>query len=1014
MTLPELAIRRPVTTLMLLVSFVVLGAVALTRLPLAFLPDMERPRIFVRLPYPNASPDQVERLVVRPVEDSLASVRGLKAMRSWCSTDGGTVRLEFAWGFNLNLARVEVWEKLDRIRRDLPEDIEDIEVGNSWRSRRDEDSPVLEGRLSSKINLSENYELLDRKIVRPLQRVPGVARVQLDGVNPPEVHINLRLADLELHKVDVRDVSQILRSSNLNQSLGKITDGERRYTLRTVGCFVSVEEIRDLMIRPDGLRLRNVADVVYQEPPLEYGRHLDGNFAVGISVSAESSANVVDVCDRLDKRIRRLDDDPELDGVEFLVWMSQGNEIKNTLSELFFSGIFGAVLAGLVLFAFLRRFSTTLISVLCIPFSLVVTCGIVWLQGQNLNTLTLLGLIVGIGMLVDNAVVVMENIFRYQELGHDRKTAARLGSREVSIAVITATLTSVIVFLPIIFDKPNRMNIVFREIGLTVCLTLLASLFVSQTLIPLATSRLIRTRQRSRARWMVWLENVYGSVLAFNLRHRWLTPLLFVAIAASTIYPYGEVEFNFDMNSGEQHAQVNYRFGAPASLTKREEVVSQIESLLEKHRAELKTKSIYSYWNERFAMTRLYPEDGLATAEHLDVMRKRLRKILPEIAGVKVEVDEGGRHWRRDRGKRVAFQIVGDDTETLLELAGEARLRLEEIDGLSESYSGYSAGSQEIHVTLDRELVARHSVSPAQVAETVGLTFRGRRLRRFRAADGEREMRLTLDEKETESLLQLRSLPAWTDEGERVPLAALASFQELQGRRRIEREDRLTSLWVGAKYETGTKEQYLPKVKAALDDMEFPHGYSWTFGMWQQRRKERSQDFLINLSLALLLVFAVMSGLFESIQRALALMISLPFAVAGAIWALYLMEVDFGPPAAVGLLLLIGIVVNNGIVMIEHINQYQRQGIDRREAMLRGGKERLRPILMTAFTTLIGLIPIVISKPSLGNVSYYPMALVIMGGMLVSTFLTSILLPTTATLVEDGFGWCGRLFRLKS
>ncbi len=269
-------------------------------------------------------------------------------------------------------------------------------------------------------------------------------------------------------------------------------------------------------------------------------------------------------------------------------------------------------------------------------------------------------------------------------------------------------------------------------------------------------------------------------------------------------------------------------------------------------------------------------------------------------------------------------------------------------------------------------------------------------------------MRLTLDEQENESLSQLRNLPLWTEEGEKIPLASLADFRLAPGPERIQRDNRMTSVWVGARYEEGTIDDYLPRVTAALEAMEFPYGYSYTFRDLQERRKEKTEEFLVDLGLALLLIFAVMAGLFESVRQALGLMVALPFAAAGAFWTLYLTGVDFDQPAAIGLLLLIGVVVNNGIVMIEHINMYRRRGMPRYEAMIRGGRERLRPILMTAITTLVGLVPIVVQKPALAGVYYYSMALVIMGGLVVSTFLTSVLLPTTASLAEDGFALMGR------
>ncbi|MBD3160494.1 MAG: MMPL family transporter [Candidatus Eisenbacteria bacterium] len=1008
MTLPEIAIKRPVSTLMLLVSLVVLGAVAIGRLPLGFMPDIEEPRLFVRVPYSNATPEQIERMIVRPLEETLGSVKGLKEMWSRCGTDGGMVNLRFEWGHEMDLARVEIREKVDRIRSELPDDIGDITISSNW-DARDQDEPILEGRLSSKRDLSESYDLLERKIVKPLERIPGVAQVRLDGVNPKEVRVNLRVKDLELHRIDVREVAAAIRGANFDQSLGTVDEAETRYTVRTVGTFGSLEEIRNLTIREDGLRLVDVADVVYQEPPLEYGRHLDGDFAIGVTISKEAGANAVAICDAVEERVAAMNADPELEGVNFLIWFNQGQEIKKTLRDLAFTGIFGALLASLVLFAFLRRFSMTVVAVSCIPFSLIVACGFIWAQGKTMNTLTLLGLIVGIGMLVDNAVVVMENIFRHQEEGKDRRTASRIGSREVSTAVVAATLTSVIVFLPIIFNKPSEMNLILKELGITVCLTLLASLFISQTLIPLATAHAIRAKPRPKSRFFTGLEERYVRLLRFNLRHRWMTPIIGIAVMVSAAYPFIKIDKNFDASRSEVFIQVHYMISEDLSLDRKEALVDTVEAILLPLREELHAKSIYSFWSEGWVMSRIYMDSDHTNEKAMADAREVLRGHLPEMPGVKLEVRDPGGWWRhRGKGKRIAFQIVGEDSGVIRELADEAKSRLERVPGLVDPWSSSEAGGMEMFVDLDRELAARYGIPLTQPAEVIGLTFRGRRLPRYRTPNGEREMRLTLDERRTESLSQLRNLPLWTEEGERIPLASLAEFNAVPGPEDIERDNRVTNAWVGARYDEGTREQYVPLVRAALESMEFPYGYDWTFGNWEDRRREQSMEFLTNLLLALMLIFAVMAGLFESVRQAIGLMVALPFALAGAAWTLYFTNVDFDQPAAIGLLLLIGVVVNNGIVMLEHINQYRRGGMSREEAMIRGGRERVRPILMTAITTLVGLVPIVVQKPALAGVYYYSMALVIMGGLLLSTFLTSVLLPTTASLSEDLFGWIGR------
>jgi HAE1 family hydrophobic/amphiphilic exporter-1 len=1011
-TLPELAIKRPVTTLMVLVSLLTLGLVALTRLPLAFMPDIQEPELFVRVDYPSASPEQIEQMIVRPLEDALGSVKGLKDMWARCDSDGARMRLGFDWGADLDLARVEAWERIDRIRGDLPDDIGDITVSRSW-SSRGEESPILEGRLSSVADLSESYDLIEKRIIRPLERVPGVASVSLDGVNPREVRINLRPADLQRHNIDVREVSRVLRTSNFDQSLGTIDTGETEWALRTVGAFSDVEQIAALPLRADGLRLRDVADVVYTEPPLEYGRHLNGKFAVGVSVSQESKANTVEVCRLLEERIAAMGEDPELKGVSFITWFSQGDEITKALRDLAFTGIFGSLLASLVLFLFLRRVSSTIAAVLCIPLSLVVALGVVWANGGTLNTLVLLGLIVGVGMLVDNAVVIMENIFRHRENGLSRRDAALQGAREVSVAVTAATLTSVIVILPLVFNKPSEMGLILRELGLTVVLTLLASLVVSQTLIPLAMTRFIRSRPRAKSRAMLAVERVYARVLAFNLRHRWLTPVVGLAVLGSAFYPVQKTDFNFGTSSAEMFVQVRVNFTEEASLERKREVISDVEQQLEPHREELQARSIYSFWSDRWSLLRIYPLEGRTDEATLAEIRTTLRGLLPTIPGVELTIQENTQGWRHRGGRdRIVFNIVGDDSATLNALAERVVERLEQEPGLRDVSSFGQDAAQELHVRVDRDLASRYDLQEDQIGQMVGLTFRGRRLPRFRTPDGEREMRLALDERQEQSVDDLRNLPLTTAGGEVVPLAAVAALDPQPGATRIQRNNRMTNVRVFARHDDSrTAAQWRAHVASVLDGVDWPLGYRWTYGAWEEERREQSREMRDNVLLALLFVFAVMAGLFESISQAIALMVALPFALAGAAWMLYLTGTDFDQPASIGLLLLIGIVVNNGIVMLEHINHYRRRGVPRLEAMLRGGQERLRPVIMTALTTVIGLVPIVVQKPSLGGVYYYSMALVIMGGLVVSTFLTTVLLPTSATLSEDGLGLFTRLAR---
>ncbi|TQV76961.1 efflux RND transporter permease subunit [Aliikangiella marina] len=1008
MTLPEIAVKRPIGTLMVLVSILVLGIIALTRLELAFMPESEQKRLIIVASYNNASPKAIERMIVKPIEEAVASMNGVEHMWSNSDSRGARINLSFGLNVNMDIARAEIHERIDRIKDELPEDLERIIISENWNPRETGET-IMEARLSSGRDLSKNYDLLDRKIVRPLERIPGVAVVTLDGVNPREVLIQLDLQKLRQHKLDARSVWRDLSLNNQNTTGGVLRSDQRKVVIRAMGEFQTVEEIGQLRLSGTTLKLNDIAKITYQEPPLEYGRHLDGDFAIGLNIAKESSANTIAITDAVYEKIDQMKLDPELDGINFLVWQDQGKEIRNTLGDLEQTGFFGAILASIVLFLFLRKVTTTMVAVFCIPFSLIVACGVIWLQGKSLNTISLLGLIVGLGMLVDNAVVIMENIDRFQKKGYGGRVAAILGAKEVSIAVMTATLTSIIVFLPMVFSKPTQMNIVLQELGITICITLVASLIISQTLIPLASTKLLKKeRKEFKTPIMDRLQKYYTFALGYTLKHRWLAVIFAAGTLLATIYPVKNMNFNFDAAPTEMFIGINVDISEALSLDAKQQIIIQVEKALEPYKEELNVNSIYSWWSEGRSITRLYMNQGFQNEKEMNKVRKRLPDLLPEIPGVKLQVQDNGPFWRRNSGKRVAVSLQGPDSETLGELAEEAVSRIETISGLFDFYSTAEGGRLELHAEIDRDRIHSYGVNPNQPAGAVEMTFRGRKLTRFKGEDGEVEMRLLLGEEVDTSIQDVKNLTLTNAAGDEILMDNISNFETKKGPNRIRRQNKVSSVWIGARFDTGKRNDYRNQLIAELRDMPLPSGYKWEFNNRWRGQEESQEEFILNLILALGLIFGVMASLFESMRQAVALMISLPFALAGAFWTLFLVDVDFDQPASVALLLLLGIVVNNGIVMIEHINLYRRDGWDRTAAMLQGGKERLRPIIMTALTTLVGLIPIVIQKPSLGGVYYYSMAYVIMGGLLFSTVLTTLFLPAAISLIEDVTDWINR------
>jgi HAE1 family hydrophobic/amphiphilic exporter-1 len=619
-----------------------------------------------------------------------------------------------------------------------------------------------------------------------------------------------------------------------------------------------------------------------------------------------------------------------------------------------------------------------------------------------MNTITLLGLIVGIGMLVDNAVVIMENISRYQNKGYAGRVAAILGSKEVSVAVITATLTSVIVFFPLIFSKPTDFNAILQELGITIAITLLASLLISQTLIPLASAKLLKQKNKpANTPIMDFIRKYYVKALSFNLKRRRIAIFSGLGILACTYYPATQINYSFELAQSSSFVGMQVEMPEANSLEIKEKVIAQIEKVLMPYKESFNADSIYSWWDESYAITRIYMKTGFQNEEAMNKVRKKLPELLPIIPGVEITIQDNTPFWRRNAGKKVAVELMGSDSDTLSKIAEKAMDKIETIPGLFDVYSTSESDKDEVHIQLDRERMATYKVSANEPANLLNMTFREQTVSRYKTNDGEVDIMLMLNQQQAPSLSDVKNTEIITNDKQTVLLSNLSQLYTEKIPGGTPRNDKVTKIYVGARFDSGNKNEYQQKVVAALKTIELPKGYKWGFNFTSKREQKNQNEFVTSFYLSLGLIFAIMAGLFESMRQALALMISLPFALAGAFWTLYLFKIDFDQTAAIALLLLLGVVVNNGIVMIEHINLYRRKGWKRFDAMIQGGQERLRPIIMTALTTLVGLIPIIIHKPSLGGTYYYAMAYVIIGGLLFSTLLTALFLPATICAIED-------------
>jgi HAE1 family hydrophobic/amphiphilic exporter-1 len=1002
MKLVDLPIDRPVTVLMILISLTVLGAVAVFELPLDFMPDVKEPEVGVSVPFPGSHPLETLKEVGMPIEAEIATIPDVKRIRTFAESESAWVAVDFDWSVNVDLKKMEVREAVERVRPLLPAGIGHIRVEGE---REDAGGTILMGRISADRDLSESWDVLDRRIRRPLERIKGVARVNLYGVEPQQVRIDLDLAALRRHHIEPRDLVSGINAANADLDLGAIHGDVLRFNVRSASRFRDLDTIRNLPAGPPGVRIRDVAEVSLQEPRLNYGRHLDRHFAVGIDVYRQPAANTVETVDRLMERIDEIRRDPELRGIRLLVWNNAGEEIRSSLKGLRDAGLFGGLLAVAVLYLFLRKVRTTLIVAVSIPFSLVVTCGFMYMAGMQFNVLTMTGLMLGVGMLVDNAVVVTENIHRLEGLGVKPREAARLGTSQVALAVLASTATTIIVWSWLFVTERSGLIIYMEDVAIPICISVACSLLISVTFIPLSAARLVPKREIRPGFFLQRFLPSYRRLLGWTLKHRAVTLGCLILLAGTSAIPITSIEKSGEPRFRQRAVPILYEVHDTGTKEVMEGYVNQVEAWLFARKDELGFENVYSWFGERGGViTQVYLPKEKATEEAVNKLREKMREGLPAVPGVTLSV--GQREWwsREREGRRiVSVAINGEDPEYLEKLALDAEERLRGLPGAIEIYGPSVRGQKEVRVLVDPERAQSLGITPIDVGQVVAFAFRGQPLRRFQGPNGELEVILGLPEDARPGLASLDDLVVPRPGAEPIPLKSVASINLARTPPGIVRIDRKTTMWVAAEFDAKavTTPEARKRIEERLKGFRLPEGYSWDWGWQGHERDENLNVMIYGVLIALAVVVLLMMALFESFTQPLAILITLPLAFFGAFWVLWLFGFELDSVAFMGVIVLIGIVVNNGIVMVDHVNALRRGGMERGAAMLQGCSDRMRPVLMTALTTLFGLLPLAFSGATVANAYIDSLAVGVIGGLITSTLFTLVALPVWYTAVED-------------
>ncbi len=1009
-SLAELSLRRPVTAMMCFVSLIAIGLIAAFRLPLAFFPEIEGPFLFINLPYPGSTPEEVERTIVRPAEEALATLSGIKRMNSRSSADGGGVFLQFGWGRDTDVLASEARERLDAIRDELPSDFQRYFVFK-WSSA---DEPILRVRFSSDRDLRGEWDLLERNVKRRLERIPGVARVDISGSTPPEVEIAISTDRLTAHGLSLNELAERLRAANFSLSAGQIDDGSQRLRVQPIGELSDLQQVRDLVVAANGTRLGDVANVQLKPSRMDYGRRLEGRRVVGIDVYKERQANLVDVGTEVLAETYRIGDLPDFSDVEFKVIHSQADGVTDSLTELAKAGVFGSLLSLLVLFFFLRHWPSTLMVSMAIPICFTITLGAMYFFDMSLNVISMMGLLLGVGMLVDNAVVVTESIFQYREkYPNDPWRCAIEGTRSVQLAVTAGTLTSIIVFVPNLFGERNQISLFLGQVAVTITVALLVSWIVAVSLIPMLSAR-VRTppRVQGATGLVARMQDRYGRLLSWTLAHRGFSVLGIILIVAVSIIPIQNTKIDMFAQDARREFEMNFQWKGSYPLEQLSAEVKKIEDFLDENREHYQIEQIYSWFSEQgWAGIRVNlreeGDDLRAPAEVIEEIRKDLPKLA--TATIRMQGQGGGGD---EQG--VQIQLFGDSAEVLRETAEDVVRVLAQSPKLRDVRAEVGDETSEVAVTVNRDRAAAYGFSAQEVASYIGIALRGTPLREFRHGETEVPMWVRFDESDTKSVDELSNYTLARPDGTRIPLLAVVDVDVRRGPSQINRMNRQTAVTIRANLPDGvTMGEAREAMEQMLAGVSLPPGYRHSFSGGFERNDEAGQRMLFNTLLALVMIVIVMAALFESLLYPIAIVSCVLFSILGLFWLFFLTGTVFSIMAAIGILVLMGVVVNNGIVMIEHINALRRGGMSRDEALVAGGRERLRPILMTMGTTVLGMIPLCLGGVQIGGDGppYFPMARAIVGGLVFSTLVSLVFLPTIYALLDDFGLRAGQVWR---
>ncbi len=1013
MNVSRFSIQRPVLTVMACLILIILGGVSLSRLSIDLMPDITYPTLSISTNYENASPEEIEELITRPVEEAMSAVPGVEEITSISAEGQSRVRVTFTWGTDLDAAANDVRDRLDRVIARLPEDAE-----RPWLRKFDLASfPILIAGVSSELNLLQVRDLIDNQVKHRIERVPGVASLDVRGGLEREIHVDLEPEKVKALSLPINQILSRIKDENITLPAGTIEEGALDITVRTPGIYTNLDELRQTVLAVhEGvpIRLENIAAVEDSWKKATRAVRVNAKPGIRFAVNKQSGKNTVEVAEGVLKEIQRINED--IPQIHITPIIDTSDYIKRSITNLGTTVLYGGALAIFVLVFFLRSIASTAIIATTIPISVIATFALMYFNGFTLNLMTLGGLALGTGMLVDNAVVVLENIYRLQESGKDSKTAAFEGSREVIGAVIASTLTTLVVFLPLIFVR-GMSGVMFKQLAYVVGFSLACSLSIALTLVPMLASKM-RNRNNSRAKntegksknFFSYLESDYIAVLRFALRRRALTVALAMLTLGGTLLLVPLVGVELMPSADESEVRVYAEMAMGTRLGLLEEAFGEIEEIIAREVPEIDNTVSFlggSTWRGRGSNAgemriALKPvNERTRSSEQIAADLRQKLKFIPGVT-VRTRAGQGLFILRMASGgeEKVQVEIRGHDLETAGELARRVMEIVQAVPGVTDADISMETGTPEALVLVDRQKAADMQLTVSKIANTLQTVLSGTIAGEYREGGNEYDIRVKLKDAEKREMQDILDLPVTNAEGEQVVLRNAVNVRPHRGPVFIERKDQERVVYITANISGRDMGSVLSDVLDGIKKLPVPKDFGITLGGDYEEQQEAFRELLTSFVLALILVYMVMASLYESLRYPFVVMFSVPLAAIGVILMLLLTNTTFNIQSYIGCIMLGGIVVNNAILLVDHINLLRRRdGFSISAAIQEAGRRRLRPILTTATTTMLAMTPLALGLGE-GGEAQAPMARAIIGGLMSATLITLVVVPAVYAMFE--------------